>query len=101
MQEILHQLHAKMPHTRVLLLSVFPRGGSHDSDVHQINQLISKFEDHKQVFYLDMTSHFEESLQHLKTDLYVPDHLHLSRKGYEVWQQAMEPLFAKLLTPHH
>ena len=93
---ILEQLHYKMPHAKILLLSVFPRG-SHNSDVHNINHEISKFEDRKVVFYLDMTSHFETSSTQLKTDLYVPDHVHLTAKGYQVWYEAMETLFAQLI----
>ena len=95
---IIELLHQKMPHAKVLLLSVFPRGGhDYDTEVHQINSIISKFEDKKQVFYQDFTHRFEKSLGTVDAPLYVADKLHLTAVEYEAWHSEMEKLFEQLL----
>lgn len=90
-------LSEKVPHSKVLLLSVLPRNTVHlDTEVHETNKLISKFGDNKTVFYHDMTSTFETGLAKEIDKLYIGDHLHLSASGYEAWYKAMEPMFTKL-----
>ena len=87
----------KLPSVRIILLSIFPRS----EDAHQvgeINKLLEHEGDNKSVFFLDVTKHFETSPGHLNTSLYQLDHLHLTLAGYQVWYEAMEPLFSKLLT---
>ena len=95
---ILDALHAKMPEAKVLLLSVLPRQPANtDKIVHDLNSIISRFADHTRLHYLDLAVHFELSLGHEKAELFVPDHLHLSAKGYEMWYKVMEPTFKKLI----
>jgi len=96
--QILDDLHGKMPDAKVLLLSVLPRATEvMDTEVQEINKLISRFADNKRIHYLDLAIHFEISLAHEKEELFNADHLHLSVKGYEMWYKVMEPSFAKLL----
>jgi len=96
---ILEAIHTKMPTAKVLLLSVLPRNNvPFDSAVHEINAQIGKYADaSKEVYYLDLTAHFETGLAHEKFELFRDDQLHLSPKGYEEWYTAMEPQFAKLI----
>ena len=95
---ILTALHTKMPTTKVLVLSVLPRQPeSADKNVHEINTHIAKFADNKQVYYLDLLSHFETSLGHEKAELFTSDHVHLVAAGYEQWHKIMEPTFVKLI----
>ena len=95
---ILDTLHTKMPEAKVLLLSVLPKQPEKtDQIVHDINKIISRFADHTRVHYLDLAVHFEISLGHEKAELYVPDHVHLTAKGYELWHKVMEPSFKKLI----
>src|SRR5699024_9721857 len=95
---ILEALHAKMPEAKVLLLSVLPRQPAKtDQIVHDLNSIISRFADNTRVHYFDLAVHFEYSLGHEKAELFVPDHVHLTAKGYEMWYKVMEPTFKKLI----
>jgi len=85
-----------MPSTKVLLLGILPRAGNLETEVQAINALISKFADDKKVWYLDMSSHFQDSPGKEKPGLYV-DTVHLTKAGYQVWYETMEPLLKKLL----
>ncbi len=94
-KEIIRQLLVKMPSTKILLLGVLPRAGTLEAKVEPINTLISKFDDKKQVFYLDMSDKFQDSPGKEKAGLYT-DTVHLTKEGYQVWYETMEPLFKKL-----
>ncbi|CAG2166218.1 unnamed protein product [Oppiella nova] len=94
--ETVTELLSKMPNTKVILLGILPRDSLHDK-VKQVNEMIKKLNNDKNVFFLDMWSAYEtDGVMH--TELYdnPKDRLHLSTKGYEVWQQTMEPLLKKL-----
>ena len=95
-KEILTELEVKMPTTKIILLGVFPRGGSLGTKAKQLNVLLEKFGDNKNVFWLDMWNAFASNDGKLKPGLYTPDNLHLIEGGYQVWQQTMEPLLKKL-----
>jgi N-acetylglucosamine-6-sulfatase len=89
-------LRAKLPETKILLLAMLPRTPLElDNKVHRSNAIIAKNGDDQHVFYLDMRSSFETAPGVEKPGLYV-EGLHLTAKGYEVWYEAMEPLFKKL-----
>ena len=95
--EIIRQLEGKLPKTKILLLGVLPRDGTNDVKVHEINTIIKSFDDKRNVIFLDMTKQFETAVGTEVADLFVPDKVHLTAKGYEVWQQTMEPLLKQLL----
>ncbi|CAG2169675.1 unnamed protein product [Oppiella nova] len=94
-QEVLKELTAKMSTTKVILLSNLPRTEPNGSKCKQLNVLLKKFDNNKTIFYLDMWSHYETPDGKQKFELFV-DKLHLNEKGFEVWQQTMDPLLNKL-----
>jgi len=67
--------------------------------VQRINAIISKLDDGKMVRFLDMGSKFQttEGKGDVRKDLYGPDQLHLVAKGYQVWADAMQPLFDEMM----
>lgn len=97
---ILDKLAAKLPNTKVLLLGIFPRGATPTDKYRQQNEatnaLIAKFADDKKVFYMDIGKTFLQPDGTLSKDI-MPDLLHLSPKGYELWSEAIEPKVKELL----
>ncbi len=102
---IVETLQKDLPETKVLLLGVFPRGLTRDRDreydttdprINQVNALIAKLGERDGVTYLDIGDHFLKEDGTIPRDL-MPDFLHLSRGGYRVWAEAMEPTLWKLL----
>jgi lysophospholipase L1-like esterase len=94
-KEIIHQLLVKMPSTKILLLGIIPRVGNAETKLEAVNTIISKYNDDKQVFHLDMSDKFQGSPGKEKAGLYV-DTVHLTKEGYQVWYETMESLFIKL-----
>jgi lysophospholipase L1-like esterase len=97
---ILEKLQAKLPETKILLLGIFPRGATAEDAMRkqnvETNALISKYADGSKVHYLDISSTFLQPDGTLSKEI-MPDLLHLSPKGYELWTKAIEPKVKELM----
>ena len=98
-ERILEIMKEKSPETKVLLLGVFPRGRTpHDAGriTNQgINQIIRRFDDGNHVHYMDVGNIFLDDEGNLPASV-MPDALHLSEKGYELWAEAIESKLSAL-----
>ncbi len=98
--KIVKTLREKSPSTKILLLGVFPRGEKAGTPVReklaQINKTVSMLDDGKNVRYLDIGQKFLKEDGTLTKDI-MPDYLHLSERGYEIWGEAISPLLHEML----
>lgn len=98
-KKIVEVVHARLPETKVLLLGVFPRGAKdseHRKKVEALNAIISKLGDGKKTVYLDIGAKFLDAEGEIPRDI-MPDLLHPTAKGYDVWYEAMWPALEKML----
>jgi beta-glucosidase len=99
-QAILTTLRRGLPGTKILLLGVFPRGPSADDPLRRLNAALNDriraYADNQHVIFLDLSPHFLDNRGDLSQDL-IPDYLHLSERGYQVWADGMEDIIRKLL----
>ena len=96
---IVRKLRERLPNTKILLLGIFPRGENFTPQrgkLTQINQVIAKLDDGANVHFLDIGHRFLNSDGTLPAEI-MPDYLHLSPQGYEIWADAIEPKLAELL----
>ncbi len=94
---IVAKLREKLPTTRILLLGIFPRGENFSNQrgkVLQVNQVIRRLADDRQVFWEDFGYKFVNSEGSIPKDL-MPDYLHLSPKGYGIWAESIEAQISK------
>lgn len=93
-------LRAKMPDTKILLLAIFPRGEDAKDKFRQQNEatnaIISKLDDGRKVFFMDIGKTFLQPDGTLSKEI-MPDRLHLSPKGYDLWVQAIEGKVKELM----
>lgn len=97
-KSIIDLIQAKQPKSKILLLSILPVGqkpnpGRKTRD--DVNKLISKFHGGA-VEYLDISTRFLEPDGTISKDV-MPDFLHLSPKGYEIWSEAIKDKVKALL----
>lgn len=88
-----------LPDARVLLLDIFPRGAAPNPQrgkILQVNQILHRLADGETIFTLDIGHRFLAADGSLSPEL-MPDALHLSEAGYEIWADAIEPRLAELL----
>ena len=98
---IVETIRAKQPQAKILLLAVFPRGEKASPNpgrdkLKQVNSLIAKLDDGKNVFFLDIGDKFMQPDGSLTKEI-MPDFLHLSPAGYQIWADAIGPKLAELM----
>lgn len=96
---IVQKLRERLPQTKVLLLGIFPRNENFSPQrgkLAQINQVLQKLDDGQNVFFLDIGHRFLDADGLLSAGI-MPDFLHLSTAGYQLWAEAIEPHLARFL----
>ena len=97
---IVKEIHKRSPKTKVLLLGIFPRGpklSPQREKIAEVNKIISKLDDGgKTVKYLDIGKKFLQEDGTLPKEI-MPDYLHLSPKGYDIWGKAIKADLEKLV----
>ncbi len=90
---ILERLRAKCPESKVLLMAILPRGENAGDPLRkindQVNALIAKLADGGRVVFKDVGAGFLDVEGKMKKEL-MPDLLHPSAGGYEVWAEGIE-----------
>ena len=98
-QAIVKQLRTRLPDTKLIVLGIFPRGQTFSTQrgkLLQINQALAKLDDGKMIHYVDFGSQLIEAGGSISKEI-MPDRLHLSEKGYEIWATAIEGKLKELL----
>lgn len=97
----LRTIRCHLPNTKVLLLSIFPRGEGPQDPLRLLNEQVNVrlpelVKADPQVMHLDINDAFLDADGRLSREL-MPDLLHPNTQGYAVWAAAMEPTLSKLL----
>lgn len=96
---LVRELRVRLPESKVLLLGIFPRGEKNDpvrEQVKEVNSQLARLDDGKMVKFLDLGSRFLEADGTLSRDI-MPDLLHPSERGYQIWAEAMQNTLAGML----
>jgi lysophospholipase L1-like esterase len=97
---IVEKLRAKLPETKLLILAIFPRGEQPGDPLRlkniAANEIVKKLADDKNVYYLDIGPKFVNADGTLGREI-MPDLLHLSPKGYQIWAESIEPEVVRLM----
>lgn len=89
---IVEKLRQKLPETKIVLVAIFPRGENPNPQrgkILQANQIIRKLADGQNVIWADFGHKFVNEEGQIPREL-MPDYLHLSAKGYEIWADSIE-----------
>lgn len=96
---IVKNLREKLPNTKILLLAIFPRSENFSvqrGKLAMINQVIRRQADGKNVIWVDFGHQYLSDDGTMPRSL-MPDYLHLSKKGYEIWAEAIEDQLAAIV----
>ena len=96
---IVKELRVRLPESKILLLGLFPRGTTNDpvrEQVKEVNAHIARLDDGKMVKFLDMGSRFLEPDGTLTRQI-MPDLLHPSARGYQIWADSMKDTLAGMM----
>lgn len=96
---LVRELRVRLPASRVLLLGLFPRGEKNDpirEQVKEVNSQLVRLDDGTMVKFLDIGSRFLEADGTLSREI-MPDLLHPSEQGYQIWAEAMQETLAGMM----
>jgi len=96
---IVKKLRTKCPRTKILILAIFPRGQKPSPQREknaEASRIASKLADGKMIYYMDIGQKFLNDDQTLSKEI-MPDYLHPTPKGYEIWAKSIEGKLAELL----
>lgn len=113
MEKLVGAIRTKVPETKVLLLAIFPRGPRKDAEgrltsgaeadaarrmrvIAEVNAGLARLADGRYVRFLDVGGVFLGQDGRIPFSI-MPDQLHLSPAGYQLWADAMEPVLKELL----
>lgn len=98
---IVKTIREKQPQAKVLLFAIFPRGqksspNPYREKINAVNTIIAKLHDGERVFFLDIGEKFLQSDGSVSKE-FMPDFLHLSPAGYQIWADAIAPKLVDLM----
>lgn len=99
--KVIQTLRAKLPATKLLVLGIFPRSDpkgppAGSTQIPEINAALAKLDDGRMIRVLDLGAKFLSADGSLSKDV-MPDQLHPSEKGYEIWAAAIKPTVLEML----
>jgi beta-glucosidase len=112
-EKIIGLVRAKIPGVKVLLLAIFPRdarrgpsgliteaavsdAGKRMAVIDRANALLAKLDDGENVRFLNIGAQFLGKDGRIPWVI-MPDQLHLTRAGYQLWADAMQPLLDEMM----
>lgn len=101
-QAMLNVIQEKAPQARIVLMGITPRNTNGSPAVmptiNRINDRIATFADGDRIVYLNINDKLADAEGRL-FDGVTDDGLHLSDKGYQIWADALKPIFTDWLGP--
>jgi len=95
-ETIVAELRQRLPESKIVIFSVFPRSNPRTKGdferVQAINKLLPAIADNQYVFHVDINQNFLDAKGQLRPELFGKDRLHLAGAGYDVWYQALQPI---------
>jgi lysophospholipase L1-like esterase len=101
LQAIVRTMQAKAPNATIVLTGIFPRNDNMAfmPAIDKINDDLSKLADGKRIRYLNVNAKLAGPDGKLFDGVMNADKLHPAIKGYQVWADALRPIFTELLGP--
>jgi lysophospholipase L1-like esterase len=101
MSAILRVMQEKAPNATIILTAIFPRNDNMAvmPTINKINANLAKLADGKKVRFLNINQKLADADGKLFDGMVNRDKLHPAIKGYQVWADALKPMFTDMLGP--
>jgi lysophospholipase L1-like esterase len=100
LEAIVDLMRQKAPDATIVVTAIFPRNDNMAviPTINAINANLAKMADGKKVRFLNINSQLADADGRLFEGVHA-DRLHLSVKGYQIWADALKPIFREILGP--
>jgi lysophospholipase L1-like esterase len=100
LKAIIDTMRAKAPKATILVMGIFPRNDNMAvmPIINRINENLARLADGKTIRYLNINDRLADKNDVLFEGM-MGDKLHPAIKGYQVWADALKPIFTELLGP--
>jgi len=98
-EKIVGTIQERSPAARVLLFGIFPRdekGSRLRQTIGAINREIKRLDDGTRVRFVDIGDQFLDADGNIPAAI-MPDKVHLSAKGYAIWQSSLESILPEMM----
>jgi lysophospholipase L1-like esterase len=101
LQAILDRMRAKAPDATIIATGIFPRNDNLAAmpTIRKINDHLSQLADGRKLRYLDINEKLADPDGKLLDGMMNPDRLHPTVKAYQIWADALKPIFTEILGP--
>ena len=101
LKKVVETMQAKAPRAVIVLMAIFPRNDNMAvmPVIDMVNQNLLKLADGKKIRYLNINDELADSTGRLYDGMMNADKLHPAVKGYQVWADALKPIFKEILGP--
>ncbi len=101
LEAVVRLLQSKAPQAVIILTAIFPRNDNMAamSVIDRINRNLARLPDGKKVRFLNINDKLANASGQLYEGMMNADKLHPALKGYQVWADALRPVFAEILGP--
>jgi lysophospholipase L1-like esterase len=98
---ILRVIETKAPGATIIVTGIFPRNDNIAvmPTIDKINRNLSRLADGRRIRYLNVNDRLADRNGRLFDGMMNADGLHPALKGYQVWADALKPIFTELLGP--
>lgn len=103
-QAIVALFQEKVPDASIVITGIFPRNDNRNNPtvvmpvINKINDNLAKLADGKTVRYININSKLAD-VNGMLHDGMTMDKLHLAEQGYQIWAEALMPIFTEILGP--
>jgi lysophospholipase L1-like esterase len=99
-EAIIRTMQTKAPDATIIVMGIFPRNDNMAviPTINKINRNLSKLADGEKIRYLNINNKLADSDGRLFDGMTI-DRLHPSIKAYQIWADALKPIFLELLGP--
>lgn len=91
----------KAPGAVIIITGIFPRNDIPNANqtINKVNENLAKLADGKMIRYLDINQKLADQDGKLFEGMMNADRLHPDMKAYQIWADALKPIFTELLGP--
>jgi lysophospholipase L1-like esterase len=101
LRAIVDLMRTKAPKATIIVTAIFPRNDNMAvmPEITAINANLAKLADGKSVRFVNINDKLADAGGRLFEGVLNPDRLHPALKGYQIWADALKPIFTELLGP--